>query len=751
MVWTATWTMMMSPVAYGQLAKKVTKVEMQTILEQMGLNKQITMGEFYNKNKYLIPDRIRKEVEPVFLANKNMMMPTFEVLSSKTTTGEDIPTIRISQGGELINLQWFGESERLLKFQNTNLSEVDVINFDDMFTRIIAGDERFRKQVEPKIPAKKNSAKTSGMVYPDVSAAEWKSMSAYHRANYVVNLRLLLQDARDVLNAKKASKTKSKPKKTSQSIFEKYPHFWALFYAPLAEATGSTTRVVVTESRSAYYFSGKTCVVAGYVAKYEKTSTAEVCNHSVVDQAYANKDNSLYLKAKQFCSQSSQIACNPYVYGAPNGSPTCVTPSRSNDDFQRATHWDGPCDTASRLQSSSAEIEILKDKTKTQGRYEDGNLLSDQERRELFKTEQGKENYKLTEEYLLGILKFRGSIKNDAKGLFESDVMTDEVLAQIKLDKQAFELQIGEALKSCKAESEASKTKPVVHEKNYWQACDQLHRRHTFVKELFTSKCESKSLNEDTLKCKCAAPATNEVLPGAKCSVVNPPAVVPASADATPAVVSQDHTESSKSCEERYPGASLLNDKCLCPNGKAPTLDVTDGASGAESWSCSAKPTKPGKKEDECGVFCKIWKAIKTPMLLVVGGIAAYIIGKKVIEYMSPKKPTLNSAPDKCPDGTVPPCGQLCTPPLKKQANGTCSCDGCPPGQTADPTTCNCSTSTTTGGGTTYLCPDGQTRMANLDNCPTYACWNGQSYQNPMNCPTQTPNTNGGGSGSGTR
>ncbi|MBY0553422.1 hypothetical protein K2P97_02765 [bacterium] len=39
MVWTSIWTMTMSPVALGQQAKQVTKNEMQTALDQMGLNK----------------------------------------------------------------------------------------------------------------------------------------------------------------------------------------------------------------------------------------------------------------------------------------------------------------------------------------------------------------------------------------------------------------------------------------------------------------------------------------------------------------------------------------------------------------------------------------------------------------------------------------------------------------------------------------------------------------------------------------
>ncbi|MEQ1722586.1 MAG: hypothetical protein ABL930_05380 [Pseudobdellovibrio sp.] len=749
LVWTASWSMTMAPVAMGQEAKKISKTEMQSAFDQMGLNKQITLGEFYQKNKYLFPERIRKEIEPIFMANKNVMMPTYEVLMSKNTNGQEIPTVRVSQGNELINLQWFGEKEKMLKFQNTNLSEIDVINFTDMYTRISAGDERFRKQLTE--PVKKSPPS----LYPDVSAAEWKNMSPYNRANYIVNMRSLWQDARAVLRAKDAKKTKTK--KTSFYNFEQNPYYQALFSLADANAAESaatkTTTTVRTKSvvtSQSYVFNGNSCIVAGYVASYEVVSQRQVCNHTLADKAYAVKDNSLYNDAKAFCQKSSQIACNPYVFGTPNGSPTCVTPSTTNQDFQKASHWDGPCDSASRL--STSEIDILKDKSKNQGRYEDGNLLSDQERKELLKTDQGKENYKLTEDYLFGLMKFRGLAKTDSKGLF--DVMSDQILAQIKLDKQAFEAEINEATKSCKAESAKSKTAAVTHEKNYWQACDQLHSRQLFINELFTSKCESKSLNPDTLKCKCTAPATNEVLPGAKCSAVNPmPA--PASADLTVArPASPDNTEAVvKDCAAEFPdsGATSVKGKCVCANGQPPTPDATDGASGMKSFKCglaSSPGTKPDKK-DECGILCKIGKglisAVKFALPWLVTGVVAYAAYK----LLAPKKPSLKAPTDKCPDGSIPPCGQVCTAPLKKQTNGTCSCDGCPPGQTPNATTCLCSTGTTPT--TTYLCPDSTTRVANLDNCPTYSCWNGQSYQNPMNCPTQTPTTTPPPTGTGTR
>ena len=797
MVWTATWTMLVSPLAMAQESKRVSKQEMQKVVDQLGLNKQITLGEFYKKNKELFPARIQKQIEPLFTNFKNQIMPSFEVVASKNTMGEDIATIRVSDGSELLSIQWFGEAERMLKFQNTNLSEIDVINFDDMFKRIIAGDEKIRKQIEQN-SVKQTFRFNPNTKYPDVTKAEWQTMSSQDKANYIVNLRSLWQDAREVLKAKSPQK---KAPKTSQNFFEKNIYFYTLLIGQEAAAAGKT---VVTGQTTGNYFSGKTCIVAGYVARYEKTERGEICNHKVAEQVYNNPDNGLYIKAKEYCSAKSEgmIACNPYVYGTPGGAPSCVTPS-ADSQFQKATHWDGPCDTSSRLQTSKNEIEILTKKDISQGRYEDGNLKSEEERKKLFKDEQG-QNFKLTEDYLLGILKFRETIKSDVKSLFDSGVLSDEVYNQIQLDKKAFDKEIAEAQNSCKAESAASKAKPGVYEKNYWQACDQLHRRFTFISELFESKCDGKKLNPGTLKCTCdtpppiaavpasspapavvaptttrpadvapppplvvavqrpnpveavppavsTAPTVNpapptrldvllgrkpEVVPGASCiAVIHAPVVTPAVVPSDAPVVVTPKPEDDGDCDAK--GGKITAGKCLCENGKPPKKDITDVANGSESWSCGLSVDKKDDKKEECGVICKMLNGIKKYAVpAIVTGFAVYA-AYKGIQMLAPKKPILNPAADKCPDGSIPPCGQVCAAPLKKQSNGTCSCDGCPPGQTANAITCVCATGTPTG--QTFLCPDSTTRVADLANCPTYACWNGQRYQNPLNCPPQPP------------
>ena len=133
MAWVSVLTMVSMPLAQAQEAMYVSKQQMLSAMDQMGLNKQQTVGEFYKKNKELFPERIRKMVEPIVMNNLNQRMPQFELSMSKGTDGRDIPTLHVNNQDKQMNLQWFGEPNRFVQFQSTNLTEIDLINFEDVF------------------------------------------------------------------------------------------------------------------------------------------------------------------------------------------------------------------------------------------------------------------------------------------------------------------------------------------------------------------------------------------------------------------------------------------------------------------------------------------------------------------------------------------------------------------------------------------------------------------------------------------
>ncbi|MBC7741127.1 MAG: hypothetical protein H7061_02940, partial [Bdellovibrionaceae bacterium] len=295
--WTAAATMVISPVAMGKEVETSSMQRMQTLMQVTGLNQSMTFGEFYAKNKDMYPPRIQKIIEPLAIKFKNTRMPQVELVSSKATDGTEIPTLRVSDNGQLFNLQYFGEDEKFLKFQNTNLTKVDVINFDDMVVKVLAGDEKMRKGLDPKWAPIKYAPSNRGFnfaKYPDMNERDWNQMSDFDRAAYIVNMRLLWLDAQKVISAK--AKTSGKQKKTSKNYFDKNEKFFEMLFgsdavagAPKSSSSRAAkpaTRAQAEARPAATTSDDRTCIVAGYVARYNKKEYGEVCDHNLIADRY---------------------------------------------------------------------------------------------------------------------------------------------------------------------------------------------------------------------------------------------------------------------------------------------------------------------------------------------------------------------------------------------------------------------------------------------------------------------------------
>ena len=685
--WLATWlsviTLITSPVALGTEAEKISKQQAVEALKQMGLDKEITVGEFYKNTKDLYPERIRAQIEPVLMKYKNMKMPKFDVVTVKGSNGIDIPNIRaVTENEQLYNLQLFGIPEKYAKFQNTNLSEIDIINFDDMFVRINAGDQALRKQTE--VASATNKSKFTE--YPNVTRDSWLAMTPNERAGYMINLRLLWSDAKKVLTEVSNEKTKAKGKKTSYLLRS---------FLPNVEAAEKT------ETKN-----NNDCLVAGYVTSYRGVT----CDHKQVRAEY--KGFEIFNKASEFCSQKSQFACNPLVFGTPGGKPICIVPGKSKA-FQEATHYSGPCETINMTGDNhlSTNVDFLK-KDIYKGRYDSENLKGiDLEKNA--KEFQGP-NFKQTESFLDGILKFSG--KNN---LYTGDGKTinPEAIAEILAIKKVFQEDIDQATASCKASSNDRTTQ----ERNFWKACDQLQRRFLFVAEFFQLQCkEDSKIDASTLKCVC--PSTASVNPGASCK--------DAAAPAKP-------TDPNKPAEPPVAGkppVGSVDDKCPAGQVQEIKKDETE-ENGGPAISVTCVPIKVAKKEPS--FWDKLWKGASKYAPYLIIPVVAYAAYK----LFSPKQPKRKSAGDSCPNGSKPPCGQACKAPLAAQGDGSCACAACPPGQSITAAaTCTCGTmgsGSGTSGGTLLRCSDNVTYVTDLSLCPTmqYTCWDGSKVPNALNCP----------------
>ena len=686
--WLATWlsviTLVASPVAIGAEAEKISKQQTQAALKQMGLDKEITIGEFYKNTKDLYPERIRAQIEPVLMKYKNMKMPKFDVVTVKGTNGIDVPNIRATtENGQLYNLQLFGEQEKYAKFQNTNLTEIDIINFDDMFVRINAGDQALSKQTD--VVVKTNNTTTE---FPSITKDSWVAMTPNERAAYMISLRLLWSDAKKVITEIDLEKSKKKSKKTSSLLNSMLPDVEA---AETSEAK-----------------SNNDCLVAGYVTSYRGVT----CDHKQVRAEYKNFE--IFNKAAEFCTQKNQFACNPLVFGTPGGKPVCITPGKSKA-FQEATHYNGPCETINGSGDNhlSTNVNFLK-KDIYKGRYSAENLL-DIDLEKNAKDFQGP-GFKQTEAFLDGILKFSG--KNN---LYTADGKTinAEAIDEILAIKKRFQDDIDQATASCKASSDARTT----HEKNFWKACDQLQRRFLFVADFFQSQCkDSSKIDPGTLKCVC--PSSAAVNPGASCKDAAPTNPVDSAKPSDPPVTSKPPGSGTETCPAgQEPGPATVGEK---------------GSVGEGAVQTNCVPIKAAKKEPS--FWEKLWKGAKKYAPYLIIPVVAYAAYK----LFQPKQPKRKSAGDFCPNGSKPPCGPICAPPLSLQ-NGNCACPACPPGQTITiATTCMCGAAgigVGASGGTLLPCPDNVSYVTDLSLCPayTYTCWDGTKVPNALNCPEKPP------------
>lgn len=713
-------TMVMLPVAQGVAAEKqseyITKTQVQNALIEMGLNKSMTFGEFYKKNKSLYPERVQKIFEEYLAEYKNAPMPQFDLGTAKSSDGLIIPVLRLSQKGQLHNIQIFGETEKYARFNNTTLTQNDLINFDDALIRIAAGDMKLRK-------TNSTSSVNSPKGFPTLTKEAWVQLTPEQRAGYVISMRLLYNDAHGVLLAAGQNKKTAPTKKSKKFSFFDFLFSNDAQAAPdgpeviYDEGSGFSNQGPAASSSSAVTSTDNgsgSCLVAGYVTKYK----GKVCKY---DEMKAEYKDARTIAGKAFAVCGNKIACNPLVFGTPGGQPICIDRA-NNADVQIATHYEGPCE---RGNHTNSKIKFLNNENDKQGRYDSANVTKSaaQIRAEALK-EQEASMFQETKDFVAGVLKFKSP---ELASLFNSNNPNEEVIKQLLQIQKDFNSEIAQATEACK---NASK-KNTYNEKNFWGACDQLQRRFIFVAEYLNKNPGCKgggSVNSETLMCACPSGSESaQVLPGAQCKTaqLNPP-------QPNPSVIDGNQPEVGK-CDP----ACTENQECK----------KTQEYDGIEAWQCVSKtgtqPAKPlvdEKEKKKAERKAKLKKfGIAFGALAGAGALAGlmYLVWK-------PKKVKLNPAADLCPDGTTAPCSGTCTSPKVYISGLGCSCASCAPGQTIiNSNTCECGSSTTTQ----LVCADGVTIVNDLSKCPntsTYTCWDGTKVPNVINCP-EKPLQNGTG------
>lgn len=728
-------TMVFSPLAMGKEAEKLTKVNLEKYMVEFGLDKQMTLGEFWEKTKAYIPGSQYRDLELFVNQNRNMQMPEVVLDQSKSTDGNDVPVMRISSQGHTQTLQFFGESKKWARFNGVTLTAADLERIEDAFKRVEASDIHLKREADQflknqTLRTQKNSDQvlrdsykkdfTRFEGFPRMTPQLWKSMSRVDRAAYIVKMRLLWSNARKVLDtAEPEVKSQQKKKESALENFYKVIFGQSVEAAPVLATAALIPSVSVpvqgTSVRTqengitkvvAIPYTAKSCVVAGYIGAYVANvtnvngSNRAGCSADVAIATYQSNPALQFVQAANDACKSANtadfVACNPIVYGYPGGKEACI--SKVSVEYQYATHFTNPapnpketCDGKSRLSSSEDIIKFdAKDYSAVQPRAK---------QIEAIEADQKREDYALTKNYLDGVLAKKGTgIDKLLQGNWNIDM--DNELVRIQ---SQFEEEIQRAISTCE--------KSVVegaNERNQKLACDQLHRRWLFT-ERFIAKFRDKACikpalyvgvydqgqdstaanavdktaqNKKTVTAEgtnlCGCPDGKKVNFGGTCAA---PAVtattpvcppVPPVSPAPPSPAGTTDVTPAKPTET--PAPSVCVPAAEAPTA-APACDKPQGISDFDYTACKCEGNKKLEQKRDGSYECE-GKTNWLPWLL---GGGALLLLFALFHRHKGKNPTPVVVPGQCPTG------KSGTPP-------SCVCSNvCPAGSTLNPESCACS------------------------------------------------------------
>ncbi len=716
-------TMAFSPVAMGKEAEKISQQMVQNSVNELGLNKKITLGEFWEKSKNLFPASVQEDFAGYIAENKNLVMPEVTVKSSKATDGTMVPVLQTNSDGKIKSMQIFGEKDKMAKLDKIIFTQQDVERVYDMFLRYQASDVKLQKETAAykaaqfrkavgqttKSEMTKDFERFEG--FPRVTPQLWKSMSKEERANYIVTMRLMWQSAQKVLNP--ASK-----KGSAMNFFEKIHNLVTGEYAwakkVSAKSPASVPASKKSQSSSAAQSEGdgdNRCVVAGYIGEYVsglKTFTKNNSRACSVDRAIELTQSESVKKADSACKSAKGatfVACNPVIYGYPGGEPACL--SKSSAEFVDATHWSSSqtnsdtCDGKSRLNSNPDVVKFPgKDYSK---------IMPREKQLDAIELDQKAENYALTKNFLNGVLKSKDQDLAAAFGKDQWSKNLDDTLVDIQSE---FERDINSSMEICKARAGIAQPDP--RQKG---ACDQLHRRWLFtersIAKLRDKACDPQAqyigkyddkdsveaakvktdLNKKKVEnngaglCECKVPPGKKVAFGEKCQIRGPVSEIEAPpACGKDAVLSPDNKSCIcrdypdvsgpmgaallcpipgriVDCQSQYPGASGMKEDCMCANtSQAPVAKAQSSTQNGENYPFNEAQATTYTCEQS---NTKLW-----PFLLVGAALLAFLLFKK--KKKSPETPEVVIPPPTTPP-TTPPVVGVCAPP-KVGAPPNCAC-----------------------------------------------------------------------------
>lgn len=534
-------TMVFSPVALGKEAETVTRAQVADALRELGMQRQTTVGEFWDKIKSDVPGSVYQGLNGFVEQNRNMVMPEVSLGTLKSSSGEEIPVVRFTQNGRTDTIQFFGQKNKMIKYNGVTLSQNDLIRIRDAEAKIEASDlklkqesDQYKQQFErarSNAQMARDFARFKG--FPRLTPQMWKSMTQQQKAQYIVSMRSMWLDAIRVNNVYRKPTSVKKPAKKKSAFFEGIDLLLGTpAYAINQPPNGTPGARVITSSSirvppvpppiddtlpgnpnatttdtadvgappaapaasAAWNGQNQTrvyngnCIVAGYVSRYNRGSgetygtrdTTEGCSYDLVRSNPTYSANTDVTAAISTCQSQRKVSCNPLVYGyQDDGQPICISSQQTEPraQFQGATHFNGPCETFADGGHGGHDRHLSDSDFSVAG-------LSEDQRIARIDQDQKTHNYDQTKHYLESVLASKDAKNGTSlKSAFTSNTWNQQLDDQLVGIQEAFQNEIRQAIQSCDAS-------PGPHEPNQVAACEQLHRRWLFT-ENFISQIRS--------------------------------------------------------------------------------------------------------------------------------------------------------------------------------------------------------------------------------------------------------------------
>jgi hypothetical protein len=335
----AVFTMVASPLAQGAQAKAVAtanvkaklqakasdynynidKKSIQEFLKYSGLNKRkLTVGEFYSKMRPFYPKTLRGEMDQWVQMNRNEFMPEVEASTIKDSDGKERVRLLITKDGQTVTATYNPDNNaKFLKVNNVFLTKDDMKFHEQAIRKLILGDKGIKAAVL-KAPRKTRLNQSVALSY-----GEFKRLKPRQRAEYLVRLRYVMEDAQQVMEKYQGSQAANEMR---HDFFVQW-----LLLGGSAEAKGGKASKSIRGA-----VSGDPCIVSGYIAKYGNDSS---CGGSGPGREALIQEMNTYGGGQ--CMNGS-VSCNPLVYGyRENGAAICVKHGK-NQEIQTSTSQSCP-------------------------------------------------------------------------------------------------------------------------------------------------------------------------------------------------------------------------------------------------------------------------------------------------------------------------------------------------------------------------------------------------------------------------